>query len=98
MLDVMSTTNMLDVSCMRILISPSIVGLQHMIVFFLATAKSFVFMFNGNKSHCLSLNKPANVDTGPMLFDNQSIAWCHSINYLRVHLLSGKGLSLTPLS
>ena len=29
-----------------------------------------------------------------MLFDNQSIAWCHSIKYLGVHLLSGKCLSV----
>ena len=63
-----------------------------------ATAKSFAFMFNGNKSHCLSLGKLANVDIDPMLFDNQSKAWCHSINFLRVHLLSSKGLSLTPLA
>ena len=58
-----------------------------------ATVKSFTFMFSGNKSHCLSLSKLANVGIGPMLFDDQSIAWCHWIKYLGVHLLIGKGLS-----
>ena len=85
---VMSTTNMVDIGCHVnnqyggyflytddiILISLSIIGLQQMLVLCSATAKSFVFKFNGNKSHCLSLGKPANVDIGPVLFDNQSIA------------------------
>ena len=44
-------------------------------------------------NHTLSLGKLAKVDTGPMLFDNQSIAWYHSIKYLGVHLPIGKGLS-----
>ena len=69
-----------------------------MLVVFSATAKLFAFKFNGNKLRCLSLGKLANVDSDPMLFDNQSIAWCHSIYYLRVHLLSGKDLCLTPLA
>ena len=76
-----------------ILISPLIVGLQQMLVVCSATAKSFAFTFNSSKSHCLSLGKLAHVDIGPMLFDNKSIAWCHSIKYLGVHLLSGKGMS-----
>ena len=76
-----------------ILISSSIIGLQEMLVVCSATVKSFAFMLNGNKSHCLSLGKLVNVDIGSMLFDNQSIACCRSINYLRVHLLSGKSLS-----
>ena len=76
-----------------ILISPSIIGLQQMLVLSSDTAKSFTFKFNGNKSHCLSLGKLANMDIDPMLFGNQSIAWCQSINYLDVHSLSGKGLS-----
>ena len=87
---------MLDVFCIRndlILISPLIIVLQQMLVVCSATAKSFAYMINGNKSHCLSLGKLANVDICPMLFDNQSIAWCHSISYLGVHLLSVKGPS-----
>ena len=48
---------------------------------------------NGNKSHCRSLGNFAYVEIGPMLFDDQSIAWCHSINYLGVLLLRGKVLS-----
>ena len=75
-----------------ILISTSIIGLQKMLVVCSATAKSFGFKFNGNKSHCLSFDKLANVDLDPMLFDNQSITWCYSIRYLGVHLLSGKDL------
>ena len=63
-----------------------------MLVVYLATTKSFAFKFNYNKSHCLSLGKLANVDMGPMLFDNQSIAWFHSIKYFGVQLLSGKRL------
>ena len=50
-----------------------------MLVLCSATAKLLAFMFNGNKSHCLSLGKHVNVDIGPVLFDNQSIAWFHSI-------------------
>ena len=64
-----------------------------MLVVCSATDKSSAFKFNGNKSHCLSLGKLANVDIGHMLFDNQSADWCYSIKYLGVHLLSGKGLS-----
>ena len=64
-----------------------------MLVVCLATAKSFAFKFNCNKSHCLSLGKLAHVDIDPMLFDNQSVAWCHAIKYLGVHLLSSRGLS-----
>ena len=75
-----------------ILISSLIIGLQQMLVVCSATAKSFAFKFNGNKSHCLSLGKLVNVDIGPMLFDNLSIAWCYSIKYFDVHLLSGKCL------
>ena len=37
-----------------ILISPSIIGLQQMLVVYFATAKLFAFKFNGNESHCLS--------------------------------------------
>ena len=82
-----------------VLISPLIIGLQQMLVACSITAKSFEFEFNDNKSHCLSWGKLINVDIGPMLFGNQSIAWCQSIKYLRVHLLSGKGLSfgITPI-
>ena len=76
-----------------ILMSPSIISLQQMLVVCSATAKSFAFKFIGNKSHCLSFGKRANVDIGRMLFDNQSIARCHSIKYHGVHLLSGKGLT-----
>ena len=60
-----------------------------------ATAKSLVLKFNGKKSHCLSLNKFANVDIGPMLLDNELIAWWQFIKYFVIHLLSGKVLSLT---
>ena len=77
-----------------ILISPSIIGLQQMLVICSATAKSLRFKFNGNKSHCLGFGKFASVDIGPMLFDNHSIAWCHSIKYLGINLPSGKGLSV----
>ena len=65
-----------------IFISPLIIGVRQMLVVCSATAKSFALKFNGNKSHCLSLGKLANVDVGPMLFDNHSIARCHSIKYL----------------
>ena len=70
-----------------------------MLVVCSATAKLFEFKFNDNKSHCLSLGKLVNGDISPMLFGNQSIARCQSIKYLRVHLLSGKGLSfgITPI-
>ena len=64
-----------------------------MLVVCSATAKSLAFKFNGNKSHCLTFGKLANVDIGPMLFDNHSIAWCHSIKYIEVHLVNGKSLS-----
>ena len=99
MLAVMSTTKMLDVFYMRMIsffISPSIIDLPTNVSCLSATVKSFAFKYNGNKSHCLSLDKLANADIDPMLFDNQS--WCHSINYFRVHLLSGKALSLISLA
>ena len=76
-----------------ILISPSINCLHQILVVCSATAKSLAFMFNGNKSQCLSLGKQANVDIVPILFDNQAIDWCYSIKFLGVHLLSGKGRS-----
>ena len=61
-----------------IFIPLSIIGLQQMLVVSSATAKSFAFKFNGNKSYCLSLGKLGDVDTG-LMFDNQSIVWYHSI-------------------
>ena len=42
-----------------ILISPSIIGLQLLLVVCSATAQSLPFKFFGNKSHCLSLGKLA---------------------------------------
>ena len=80
-----------------ILISLSIIGLQQMFVVY--SAKS-AFKFIGNESQCLSLGKLANVDIGPKLFDNRSIAGCYSIKYPGLHLLSGKGLSfgIAPIS
>ena len=60
------------------------IGLQKILVVCSATAKSFAFMFNSNKSHCLSLGKLANVDIDPMFFDIQYIA-----SYIGVHLLKG---------
>ena len=59
-----------------------------MLVVCSAIAKPLAFIFNDNKSDRLSLNKLANVVIDRMLFDNQSIAWCHSIKYIGVHLLS----------
>ena len=56
-----------------IVISPSIIDRQQMLIVCSATAKSLVVKLNGNKSHCLSLGKLANVDIGSMVFDNQSI-------------------------
>ena len=95
MLVVSSATNVgwvLYTDDIVVLILPLIIGLQQMLVVCSASAKAFAFKLNGNKSHCLCLRKLANVDIGPMLFDNQSIAWCHSIEYLGVLLLSGKCL------
>ena len=50
--------------------SPSIIDLQQMLVACSATAMLLAIKFSGNKSHCLSLGKLANVDIDPMLFDN----------------------------
>ena len=57
-----------------ILISTSISGMQQMLVVCSATAKTFAFKFNGNKSHFLSSGKLANVYIDSMLYDNPSIA------------------------
>ena len=97
MLAVMSSVNipirwMFPICRWYHLIWPSFSSLKQILVICSFTAKSFAFKFNGNKSHCISLSKFANVDIGPMLFDTQSRAWCHSINYLGIHFLSGRGL------
>ena len=59
-----------------ILIPTLIIGLQQILAVCSATAKSCAFKIN----------------IGPMLFGNQSLDWCHSIKYLDVHLLIGKGV------
>ena len=46
------------------------------------TAKSLALNFNGKKSHCVSLGQLANVDLGPVLLDNQLIAWVNQLNIL----------------
>ena len=103
LLDVSRHVNRQYVGCFLyavdiILISSLIIGLQKMLVVYSATTKSYAFKFTYNKSHCLSLSKLANVDIGPMLFDNKSIAWFLSIKYLGVQLLSGKRLSFGKAS
>jgi hypothetical protein len=76
-----------------ILLSPSVAGLQDMLNLCFETAASLDLNFNVNKSHCISFGKSAALKIDPMKIGSCEVAWCSSIKYLGVYIVSGKRIS-----
>jgi len=67
---------------------PDAQGLQYV------NACALSLQFNVHKSHCIATGKAGTQDTEQMKSCGQTLQWCQSIKYLRVHLMAGNNFLL----